>query len=351
MYESEQADELWPRPSDRADPGRGACGPPGRRTTCGRARPAPVRPPRAGLTPTGASRRPARRAGPGQAGRAAARPRNAIGLTRDEIVDAAIAVADAEGCRRRQHAPDRPGAAGRRNVPVLACGQQGAPDRPDARHADGARSRCPSQAVTGGRTCARSRATSGWCCCDIAGSSISSPAGPPLGPSTLRNLDRTLALLDEPAGMTPAWTSPPPSTCCPREHLRARCGAARVQETRAQRDQERAEADGRLRRQAGRLAGPARGRRPVRPFGRDPRRGCRPDAEGTRDERFEFGLDCLLDGLAARVPALARGARSIAPGLARITAMTQVRRIEIADALSPPTGTSPPSPMASARRT
>ena len=26
-----------------------------------------------------------------------------------------------------------------------------------------------------------------------------------------------------------------------------------------------------------------------------------PDAEETRDERFEFGLDCVLDGIAAKV--------------------------------------------------
>jgi len=35
--------------------------------------------------------------------------------------------------------------------------------------------------------------------------------------------------------------------------------------------------------------------------------GVDPDAPETRDERFEFGLDCLLDGIAARLP---RGARS-----------------------------------------
>ena len=29
--------------------------------------------------------------------------------------------------------------------------------------------------------------------------------------------------------------------------------------------------------------------------------GLDPDAPETRDERFEFGLDCLLDGIAARV--------------------------------------------------
>ena len=31
--------------------------------------------------------------------------------------------------------------------------------------------------------------------------------------------------------------------------------------------------------------------------------GYDPDAEETRDERFEFGLDCLLDGIAARIAA------------------------------------------------
>jgi hypothetical protein len=30
--------------------------------------------------------------------------------------------------------------------------------------------------------------------------------------------------------------------------------------------------------------------------------GIDPDAPKTRDERFEFGLDCLLDGIAARLP-------------------------------------------------
>jgi len=30
--------------------------------------------------------------------------------------------------------------------------------------------------------------------------------------------------------------------------------------------------------------------------------GVDPDAAETRDERFEFGLDCLLDGIEARLP-------------------------------------------------
>lgn len=27
-----------------------------------------------------------------------------------------------------------------------------------------------------------------------------------------------------------------------------------------------------------------------------------PDSPATRDQRFEFGLDCVLDGIAARLP-------------------------------------------------
>src|SRR6202012_5082000 len=37
--------------------------------------------------------------------------------------------------------------------------------------------------------------------------------------------------------------------------------------------------------------------------------GVDPDALDSQDERFEFGLDCLLDGIIARLgPSLARGA-------------------------------------------
>jgi AcrR family transcriptional regulator len=50
----------------------------------------------------------------------------------------------------------------------------------------------------------------------------------------------------------------------------------------------------------------------VRATGRYPRlvglieAGYDPDAAETRDSRFEFGLDCLLDGIGARVPGLPR---------------------------------------------
>jgi hypothetical protein len=30
--------------------------------------------------------------------------------------------------------------------------------------------------------------------------------------------------------------------------------------------------------------------------------GVDPDDPATRDERFQFGLDCVLDGIAARLP-------------------------------------------------
>jgi len=36
--------------------------------------------------------------------------------------------------------------------------------------------------------------------------------------------------------------------------------------------------------------------------------GIDPDAEHTRDERFEFGLDCVLDGLTDKVAALSHRA-------------------------------------------
>jgi hypothetical protein len=49
----------------------------------------------------------------------------------------------------------------------------------------------------------------------------------------------------------------------------------------------------------------------IRPAGHFPRmvamlnEGIDPDAADTRDERFAFGLDCLLDGIAARVSRVA----------------------------------------------
>jgi hypothetical protein len=135
---------------------------------------------------------------------------------------------------------------------------------------------------------------------------------PPLGPNTMLNLDRTLALLDD-ARLDDARLDMATAVNVLSALQTYVLGAVvrEAQEARVQRDQERAEAD------------PADWE-PARAAWRDRLEadgrfthvvgfldaGVDPDAEETRDERFEFGLDCLLDGLAARVPGLARGARS-----------------------------------------
>ena len=124
---------------------------------------------------------------------------------------------------------------------------------------------------------------------------------PPLGPNTLLNLDRSLALLDGfgldiPTAMNILMTV-----------LTYVMGASlrEMREMRVQRDQEQsgiepAEWDPVLTAWRDRLAADGRFTRVVRFLDA----GYDPDAEETRDERFEFGLDCVLDGIAVRVPAL-----------------------------------------------
>jgi AcrR family transcriptional regulator len=124
---------------------------------------------------------------------------------------------------------------------------------------------------------------------------------PPLGPNTLLNLDRSLALLDGfgldiPTAMNILMTV-----------LTYVMGAAlrEMREMRVQRDQEQsgitaAEWEPVLTAWRDRLADDGRFTRVVRFLDA----GFDPDAEQTRDERFEFGLDCVLDGIAAKVPAL-----------------------------------------------
>jgi AcrR family transcriptional regulator len=124
---------------------------------------------------------------------------------------------------------------------------------------------------------------------------------PPLGPNTLLNLDRSLALLDGfgldvPTAMNILMTM---QTYVMGAALRE------MRETRVQRDQEQSEITAAewepvLAAWRDRLAADGRFTRVVRFLDA----GFDPDAEQTRDERFEFGLDCVLDGIAARVPAL-----------------------------------------------
>jgi len=128
---------------------------------------------------------------------------------------------------------------------------------------------------------------------------------PPLGPNTLLYLDRSLGLLDGfgldiPTAMNILMTV-----------LTYVMGASlrEMREMRVQRDQEQARVDPAEWEPAraawrDRLAADGRFTRVVRFLDE----GFDPDAEETRDERFEFGLDCVLDGIAARFPVLSGGA-------------------------------------------
>ena len=124
---------------------------------------------------------------------------------------------------------------------------------------------------------------------------------PPLGPNTMLSLDRSLALLD-------GFGLDVPTTMNILTTLQTYVmGAAlrEMREMRVQRDQEQAgvtaaEWEPVLAAWRDRLAADGRFTRVVRFLDA----GFDPDAEQTRNERFEFGLDCLLDGIAARVPPL-----------------------------------------------
>ena len=121
-------------------------------------------------------------------------------------------------------------------------------------------------------------------------------AGPPSGPNDARNADQLIAAFDG-AGLDPATT------------LRALMtvstyvmGAAlrEIQEIRWHRAAEEAGEEGAA-------AAFAEFDREVHGTGRYPHlaklldAGIDPDAPETRDERFEFGLSCVLDGIAARI--------------------------------------------------
>ena len=125
---------------------------------------------------------------------------------------------------------------------------------------------------------------------------------PPLGPNTLRNLERSLALTDK-LGLDTETAMNVLGT------LATYVMGAVLREFRErgveQRDQEQL---GHLS-EAERNAFLAEHLERLRATGRFPRflrifdEGVDPDAPQTRDERFEFGLECLLDGIAARLPA------------------------------------------------
>jgi AcrR family transcriptional regulator len=125
---------------------------------------------------------------------------------------------------------------------------------------------------------------------------------PPTGPNDAQNLERLIGLLDG-FGLDAPLTMGILGTVGTYT-----IGAVirEAQEIRVQRDQESAEAD--LTPEEVR-AEHDRFHQWFQTSGRYPRitrlmeTGYDPDDAETRDERFEFGLDCLLDGIAARIPA------------------------------------------------
>jgi AcrR family transcriptional regulator len=123
-------------------------------------------------------------------------------------------------------------------------------------------------------------------------------ARPALGPSTLRNLDKMMALLDGLALDTATVVNvlQTVNTYVSGAVLRE------FQEIRTQRDQERWLLDeddfaSKLAEWRQRLARTGMFDHFLRMLDDD----VDPDAESSRQQRFEFGLDCLLDGLAVRL--------------------------------------------------
>ncbi len=121
---------------------------------------------------------------------------------------------------------------------------------------------------------------------------------PPLGPNTLLNADRMLAMLDG-VGLDAATAMNILGTV--QTYV---MGAVlrEMRELRQQRDQEQSgiepsEWEPALAAWRDRLAADGR----FKHFVQFMDEGIDPDAEETRDERFEFGLDCVLDGIAAKI--------------------------------------------------
>lgn len=124
---------------------------------------------------------------------------------------------------------------------------------------------------------------------------------PPLGPNTLLNLDRSLAALDG-LGLDTATAL---NVLLAVQTYVLGAVLREIREVRVQREQEESgttQAEWEAAEAVWRHKLEADGR--FGHFLRILESGVDPDAEETRDERFEFGLDCVLDGIAARVAGL-----------------------------------------------
>ena len=124
---------------------------------------------------------------------------------------------------------------------------------------------------------------------------------PPSGPNDVRNLERLLGLLDG-TGVDDARVTM--SIFMTVATFVTGAVMREAQEIRLQREQERAEAN---LTEEEIQATRERYRKWFEASGRFPRitrlmeSGVDPDDPATRDERFQFGLDCVLDGIAARL--------------------------------------------------
>jgi AcrR family transcriptional regulator len=233
-----------------------------------------------------------------QRGRGRGRP--APALSRAEIVDAAIAIADAEGSEavsmRRIAQVLRAGTmslywhvANKEQLLDLMLdaliGEFDAPE-PSGNWREDLRTQARRERATLLRH--------GWVIDFLGGR-------PPLGPNTLLHLDRQLAALDG-LGLdlvTAMNILGTVQTYVLGSVLRE------MQEARVQRDHDQSgitheEWEPARTAWRDRLDADGRFARVVRFLDAD----IDPDAEETRDERFEFGLDCVIDGIAAKVTAL-----------------------------------------------
>jgi AcrR family transcriptional regulator len=231
------------------------------------------------------------RGGPDQRGRG----RQGSGLSRDEIVDVAIAIADSEGAeavsmRKIAHVL-RAGAmslywhlAGKEHLLELMLDTLNADVQVPEPTGDWQQD-LRVQARSQRKVLLRHK----WVIDFIA-------ARPPLGPNTLRNLDKSLAALDclDIDTETAINVLQTVNTYVLGAVLRE------LGELRLQREQEQlvnADADfmAKLEQWRSRLAATGT----FDHFLRILRDNVDPDAEETRDERFEFGLACVLEGVAA----------------------------------------------------
>lgn len=134
---------------------------------------------------------------------------------------------------------------------------------------------------------------------------------PPMGPKSLRNVERSLGCLDG-LDLAPGTAMDIVITLATYIH-----GAVlrEVQEANAEVYQ-RQQSAGLSEAEISELIGTFTAR--LRETGRFPHlvavidSGVDPDAAETRDARFEFGLDCLLNGIAARMPPAGRASEAAA---------------------------------------